>query len=257
MDCVLKIIRGPETGTQIRVVHGETILGKGARAAVKLASPTISVEHAVITRQGDDVAIENLSSQGTFVNETKISGKTRLRLRDHIRVGEDTVLRLETEGGDSLFTRYRAVFIAALAVLVLALLAVMAINPFKKPPRPQRWEQTYRVLHGYLERQVAARRYPPQAESLFREAWRNLVAGNYKASNDLWLKMQVLLDTLEPDKQTDPRQFKQLYELLASSREEAERIDDDVAAVCLVQFVRRQKTSAMELYQKNRGMFSD
>src|SRR5689334_4238778 len=94
MACTIKILSGPEGNQEFSLNGGESFLGRSQRCTVKLTSPSISYEHAVITREADDYFIENLSAHGTFVNGDRITTKTRIRLRDQIRLGSEVSARI-------------------------------------------------------------------------------------------------------------------------------------------------------------------
>ncbi|HEY4304506.1 MAG TPA: FHA domain-containing protein [Gemmatimonadaceae bacterium] len=69
------------------------VLGRGAAAPGKLVldHPTISTRHAAVIRQGERLAIRDLgSTNGTFVNGSRVSGAPALSPGDRIRVGPFT-----------------------------------------------------------------------------------------------------------------------------------------------------------------------
>ena len=90
------MISGLDAGQEFRCSALETAIGRSARCAVRLTSPSVSFEHAVILRSGDDFFLENLSANGTFLNNQRLTAKTRLRAKDQIRIGDDTVARVES-----------------------------------------------------------------------------------------------------------------------------------------------------------------
>lgn len=70
-----------------------TTIGR-ADCDVELNDPDVSRRHAVVRRVDGGLAIEDVdSTNGTFVNETRISGLTQLGVGDRVRFG-NTVWRL-------------------------------------------------------------------------------------------------------------------------------------------------------------------
>src|SRR5436305_1766650 len=107
MDLTLKSVAGPEKGQEFVCSGPETYLGRSQRCTIRLTSAAISFEHALISRQGDAFFIENLSANGTLLNNQRLGGsatasgagapaKTRLRQKDTIQLGPETVLHVES-----------------------------------------------------------------------------------------------------------------------------------------------------------------
>src|ERR1051325_11585441 len=96
MSCTLKITAGPDTGQLHECTTDQTLLGRSPRCNIRLSSPAISFEHALISRTGDEFFIENLSAAGTFLNNQRLAARPRLRAKDQIRLGPDTILRVES-----------------------------------------------------------------------------------------------------------------------------------------------------------------
>src|SRR4051812_9223772 len=94
MNCTLKIISGPEANQEFTLGGGESFVGRSQRCSVRLSSPSISYEHAVITRDADDYFIENLSANGTYINNERITARTRLRSKDRIRLSPEVSARV-------------------------------------------------------------------------------------------------------------------------------------------------------------------
>lgn len=74
-------------------LHGtELDLGRDPRRAVHLDDDAVSREHARLVRRTDGVYLEDAgSTNGTFLNEVKVTGSLKLEDGDHIRVGNTTV----------------------------------------------------------------------------------------------------------------------------------------------------------------------
>jgi pSer/pThr/pTyr-binding forkhead associated (FHA) protein len=68
------------------------------RCDVELPDPDVSRRHAVVRRVNGGLALEDLDSKnGTFVNETRISGIAEIDVGDRVRFG-NTVWRLAAAG---------------------------------------------------------------------------------------------------------------------------------------------------------------
>jgi pSer/pThr/pTyr-binding forkhead associated (FHA) protein len=92
----LEVVSGPARGSRLELADGELTLGRGETGAGNLgADAELSRRHARVLL-GDDgpLAIEDLgSSNGTFVNGTRIATRTPLRAGDQIELG-GTVLEV-------------------------------------------------------------------------------------------------------------------------------------------------------------------
>ena len=66
----------------------ENVLGRSTQATVRLADREVSRKHSQIDRVGQDFVLRDLgSSNGTFVNGTRIFGPTRLKDGDEVVIG--------------------------------------------------------------------------------------------------------------------------------------------------------------------------
>src|SRR5579862_6835621 len=171
MPTTLRIIEGPQKGSEFSVSGNETIIGRGAKAQIKLSSPDISWEHAIITRAGEDWMIENLSAHGTLLNDQKISGRVRIRPRDRIQLGDDTILRFESTDGPQLGLLGNPWFLrgGALAV-VLALGAVVAFYYLQKPAPVSDWPKAFMYLSHWVTAETEAGRMSPDVPMQFANA---------------------------------------------------------------------------------------
>jgi FHA domain len=83
-----------EPGTEIALEGGLTI-GRSASSGVRVEDEFVSHMHARVRLRGQFYFISDLgSTNGTFVNERRVTTDQQLRVRDEIRVGA-TVLRYE------------------------------------------------------------------------------------------------------------------------------------------------------------------
>jgi pSer/pThr/pTyr-binding forkhead associated (FHA) protein len=71
------------------------VIGVAESCDLRVDSPYVSGRHCRLERVAEGWVLEDLgSTNGTFINGSRISGEQQLHLRDEIRVGE-TVLRWE------------------------------------------------------------------------------------------------------------------------------------------------------------------
>jgi len=89
----LIVLAGTNVGETYRLEEGETFLGRGQNATIKLMDDGISRKHARIVQQGGEVMIEDLrSSNGTIVNGAPVANQL-LKDGDKIRLGSTTILK--------------------------------------------------------------------------------------------------------------------------------------------------------------------
>ena len=89
----LIVLAGSNVGEMYRLEEGETFLGRGQTATVKLNDDGISRKHARIFQAGGEVVIEDLkSANGTNVNGTPVEMQ-QLKDGDKIRLGSTTILK--------------------------------------------------------------------------------------------------------------------------------------------------------------------
>ncbi len=83
--------------------QGETTVGRSPYCSVQLMSLQASREHAAISVSGDVAVIADLGSRnGTFVNERRITGPTRIVPGDKVSIGGlDLVLFESTSIADA------------------------------------------------------------------------------------------------------------------------------------------------------------
>lgn len=173
MDLVINVISGPEKGQTFPVPPGSHVIGRGQKAAVKLSPEDVSWEHAVLTREGDDYFIENLSALGTWVGDTKVAGRVRLRPRDKIRLSGDCIVRLEPPGGGGLFSSRAFLGLLLSVMLSLAVAAVFYSGEFEgSGSSVDDWDNAHRILAPWLEKQATKGRVPREAVDLFDRVWR-------------------------------------------------------------------------------------
>lgn len=89
----LIVLAGGNVGEMYRVEEGETFLGRGQNATIRLNDDGISRRHARLVQVGGEVLIEDLeSANGTLVNGLQVRQQA-LRDGDKIRLGSTTILK--------------------------------------------------------------------------------------------------------------------------------------------------------------------
>lgn len=85
-----------DSGLQFTIAEGDNSVSRESGAIVVLGESTISRNHAVVRRQGAQVSVADLgSTNGTFVNGTKIAQETALKHGDWVQFG---AIRFRYEG---------------------------------------------------------------------------------------------------------------------------------------------------------------
>jgi diguanylate cyclase (GGDEF)-like protein len=92
----LIVLAGSNVGEMYRVEEGETFIGRGQNATIRLNDDGISRRHARLVQETGTVMIEDLkSSNGTTVNGVAVSGQELYPLHDgdKICLGSTTILK--------------------------------------------------------------------------------------------------------------------------------------------------------------------
>lgn len=243
-DCTIRILSGPGAGREFICAAAQTVIGRSPRCLVKLDAPSVSFEHAMMLREGDTFFIENLSASGTLVNRERVSGRVRLRLKDQIQLGPETLLRVQAlpaagGGGSS----SRTWLLAVVVLMLVILLVVVAMDPLSTSSSVD-WTRTYTGLQEFVQQESGAGRLPTEAPVLMREAWRLKQAGDRPAANAAWLKLQVLLE--QTFSQTDPHALDNLSKtypgaLSHLTKPGAPVSDPDEMREALLQFITRME----------------
>lgn len=85
----LTVSKGPHLGKTFELAKEKVTIGRDAAVDVTFDIGEVSRSHAVITRQGGDYFLQDLgSTNGTFVNEEKITGQHRLQSGDKIMLSD-------------------------------------------------------------------------------------------------------------------------------------------------------------------------
>lgn len=92
-DAQLVLITGPRAGRTIRLDRETLFIGRDPRNDVVIGHPQVSRRHALIIQQGEGWLVEDLNStNGTFINRTRLTGPRSLTAGDTVELGEAVVL---------------------------------------------------------------------------------------------------------------------------------------------------------------------
>ncbi len=82
-------IKGVEGYTRSALGKDRMVLGRASETDLPIKHTSISREHAAFTKAGDDWFIEDLgSSNGSWLNKDKLTGKTKLGEKDVVKCGK-------------------------------------------------------------------------------------------------------------------------------------------------------------------------
>ncbi len=105
VEAYVMVIAGANVGKMYKV-GGTTEIGRGLTADIQLTDTEISRNHATMVREGEKIYVQDLgSTNGTFVNGTKVDKRQELRDGDKIQVGTTTILKFSYE--DELEEQFR------------------------------------------------------------------------------------------------------------------------------------------------------
>jgi len=92
----LVMARGPRPGETFALDESPLVLGRDPRNAIVIDHPQVSRRHARITSRGDTWVIEDMeSTNGTFVNGTRLVGSHPLVTGDVIGLSETVLLTFQ------------------------------------------------------------------------------------------------------------------------------------------------------------------
>ena len=87
---------GPTPGKVFSLEAAEITVGRDTSNGIAINDAEISRKHAKLTLQGNAYALEDLgSTNGTFVNGTRLSGRFTLKMGDTVSFGENIALQYE------------------------------------------------------------------------------------------------------------------------------------------------------------------
>jgi Inner membrane component of T3SS, cytoplasmic domain len=92
---VLVITQGAQAGQSAALADGVILIGRGAEAQLSLDDDYVSTRHARVVSGENGVYVEDLgSTNGSYVNNQRITAPTTITLSDTVRIGR-TIMRLE------------------------------------------------------------------------------------------------------------------------------------------------------------------
>jgi pSer/pThr/pTyr-binding forkhead associated (FHA) protein len=92
---VLTITQGSQAGQSAALADGVILIGRGADAQLSLDDDYVSTRHARVVSGENGIYLEDLgSTNGSYVNNQRITAPTTVTLSDTIRIGR-TTMRLE------------------------------------------------------------------------------------------------------------------------------------------------------------------
>src|SRR5690606_27587670 len=97
-------IRGAELGRKYVIGDREMTMGRAATNDICVSQDSVSRMHATIVTDGQGIRIQdNESTNGTFVNDLKITSEVYLRDGDFIKVGGSTFKFLSSDNIESAY----------------------------------------------------------------------------------------------------------------------------------------------------------
>src|SRR5262249_33449534 len=91
---VFTVASGIEAGRVLSIPGSAvTTFGRSPDCTYSFDDESLSREHAVVIRAGGDYMIKDSSTNGSFVNDTRLTAPAILRDGDRIQLGSNTLLR--------------------------------------------------------------------------------------------------------------------------------------------------------------------
>lgn len=216
------------------------VIGRSGRCAVKLSSATVSFEHAVVARgNGDEYFLENLSANGTFLNNERVNGKMRLKLRDQIRMG-DTVARVEQLPAAAGAGSSRRWLLILVVLMLVGMVAVVIWDPMSGGNNVN-WTPVYADLFNFAQGEARGGRLPAEFPGMLQEAWRLEQAGDRPAAVKDWLRLHVMLSDTDGQTGIQELSLKNPSALARLAGRAKSGLDDDEMRAALLQFVVRME----------------
>lgn len=102
VDAVVELMRGASPIHSVPLGSRPLAIGRGTANDLVIPDETVSWHHALVWEEGGWVWARDLGARnGTFHNDTRVTGATRLADGDRLRLGPDVVLRLRIRGEHS------------------------------------------------------------------------------------------------------------------------------------------------------------
>ncbi len=91
MDVTLTIAQGTSRARRIRLRSAETIIGREKGCDLRIPSAEVSRRHCLLSYANGRLTVEDLdSSNGTYVNEVRVQGRTPVQAGDRLQIGPIT-----------------------------------------------------------------------------------------------------------------------------------------------------------------------
>lgn len=88
MDVTLTVAQGPAQVRRIRLRSPETIVGRQKGCDLRIPSAEVSRRHCLLSFANGQLSVEDLdSSNGTYVNQVRVKGRTLVRAGDRLKIG--------------------------------------------------------------------------------------------------------------------------------------------------------------------------
>jgi len=85
---LLTVVSGPLRGASFRLRSGLTVIGRGDEADIRIDDRRVSRRHATVKLAGGRVLLADAAStNGTWLNDQRLSGVREVRDGDRIRIG--------------------------------------------------------------------------------------------------------------------------------------------------------------------------
>jgi diguanylate cyclase (GGDEF)-like protein len=102
----LIVLTGSRAGEMHRIEQPETTIGREEKADIRITDDGVSRRHASLRLEKEAVRIEDMgSTNGTFLNEERITGPELLKDGDKLRIGSTTILKFSYQ--DSLEEKFQ------------------------------------------------------------------------------------------------------------------------------------------------------
>ena len=127
----LKVIQGDQVGSEFNLVFAQMTIGRGTDSSIQLKNnASASRKHAVLSIENEDLYITDLhSSNGTFVDEQRISSPTPIYLASQIIIGDQALQVTELRREDDAFhVTFKAVGGADIGQLYMVSVREMTIG---------------------------------------------------------------------------------------------------------------------------------
>jgi pSer/pThr/pTyr-binding forkhead associated (FHA) protein len=89
---------GPAEGRSYLLEGDDISIGRDSNNKISINDAEVSRKHARLVKQGDGYVLEDFgSTNGTFINDQRLSGSKALKIGDVVALGENVVLIYEAE----------------------------------------------------------------------------------------------------------------------------------------------------------------